>query len=116
MIRCERNFNVRRRQRKPVLHRHRDDAPHLGDAREGEPFAGRIMGRLRHVLHLGAVHTRWHGVARFHHGDERRTASIGGLLAEKAEKRSQEEKKGKPTFHEANMVGRGRVGVNDYPP
>lgn len=107
---------MRRSQRNPVLHSYWDDASHLGDTREREPFAGRIVGRLRHVLHLGAVHTRWHGVARSHHGDERRTAGIGGLLAEKAEQRSQEEKEGKPTFHEANMVGRGRVRVNDYPP
>lgn len=103
-------------QRKPVLDRYRDDAPHLSDARERKPFAGRIMSRLRHVLHVGAVHTRRHGVASFHHGNERRTAGIGSLLAEKAEQRSQEEKEGKPTFHEANMVGRGRVRVNDYPP
>ena len=55
-------------------------------------------------------------MARFHHGRERRTCGIRRLLAEKTEKCPQEQQEGEPAFHEANMVGRGLAGVNDYPP
>jgi len=73
------------------------------------------MHGLRHSLHAGAVHARRHGVARFHLRRERRSPGIGSLLTEQAKQCSQEEKEGKMTFH-ADTVGRGRAGVNDYPP
>lgn len=55
-------------------------------------------------------------MARFRHGRERRTCGIGSLLAEKAEKRSEKESEGQPTFHKMVMVKRGWTRVNDYPP
>lgn len=88
----------------------------MGDARERKPFAGSLVRCLLHLLHLGTVRPGRHVVARFHHRRERRTYGIRRLLAEKAEKCSQEHEEGEPTFHEADMVGRGLAGVNDYPP
>ena len=54
-------------------------------------------------------------MARFHLRRERRSPGIRSLLTEQAKQCSQEEEKGKMTFH-SHTVGRGRVGVNDYPP
>lgn len=68
-----------------------------------------------HSLHAGAVHAGRHGMARFHRRRKRRPPGIGSLLTEQAKQCSQEEKEGKMTFH-TDTVGRGRAGVNDYPP
>lgn len=54
-------------------------------------------------------------MAHFHRRRERWSPGIGSLLTEQAKQCSQEEKKGKMTFH-TDTVGRGRAGVNDYPP
>jgi hypothetical protein len=94
---------------------HGDHASHLSDACERKPFAGLLMHGFRHSLHTGAVHAGRHGMAHFHRLRERWSPGIGSLLTEQAEQRSQEEKEGKMTFH-TDTVGRGRAGVNDYPP
>jgi hypothetical protein len=73
------------------------------------------MHSFRHCFHSGAVHAGWHGMAHFHRRRERWSPGIGSLLTEQAKQCSQEEKKGKMTFH-TDTVGRGRAGVNDYPP
>jgi hypothetical protein len=55
-------------------------------------------------------------MAHFHRRVKRGAARIGGLLAEQAKQRSQEEKEGKASFHSGNMVERSLAAVNDYPP
>lgn len=103
-------------QGKTIMDRHRDHASHLGNACECQSLAGLFMRGLTHPLHLGAIHARGHGMAHFHRRVKRGAARIGGLLAEQAKQRSQEEKEGKASFHSGNMVERSLAAVNDYPP